>query len=173
MRRPPSPASDAMVSISVESDLVVVRPHGELDRAATETLVGVVGAATGCGSIAVVPLDDVPPLPSPIALDGVPARPSDAGVDVVGAGRIRVRSGSVHWTIDVGRHRFFRSDGPVDWRFVGPDDWIPITSLWAGPDRVAVMTDFGVVSLETGWPSPPRTAPSTAPDDRRVRGSAA
>jgi hypothetical protein len=163
-----------MISISVESDLVVVRPHGELDRAATETLVGVVGAATSCGSVVALTLDEAMPAPSPVAVD----QPRGDGgttavVEVVGAGRVRFSAGGIDWTVDLPGRRFCRTEGRVDWRFVGPAGWTPISGLWAGPARIAVLTDDGVVSLDAGWSGSTDSAPPRLPTIGRVRGSAA
>ncbi len=144
------------ISVAMESDLIVVHPRRDLDRPATETFVAVVDAATRLGVTVSVPFDtDAGPDPLSGVIDPeLEGHRANGGgpAEVVGPGRIRLHSSAAWWTIDVGRRRVCRSERSVDWRFVAPEWWTSIRSLWVAGGRVAVITDAGeCLSIAASW----------------------
>jgi hypothetical protein len=150
------------ISIAMEGDLIVMRPHGYLDLESTRTLVSAVDAAAGAATTVVIDLDGTyretgghePAHPTHAHAPGSAGVASIAAhtIDVVAPGCVRLSAPDNHWTIDLAGRRFCRSAAPVDRRFVGPDDWIAIRTIWATEVGVSVLTSGdAIISTSTRW----------------------
>ena len=159
--RPFTMNSDPMIDISMVGDVVVLRPVGRLDLDSTHALVSAVDAASESDTTVVIDLDGsaqwtrtdpmfrgaTPPYGTVLATGAI--QPT---IGVIAPGCVRLSSPNNHWTIDLGERRFCRSAQPVNRRFVGIDDWIPIRNIWAASDGVAVLTvDDSIISTATPW----------------------
>lgn len=145
------------IAVSMHDELVVICPMGRLDRASTATLVSLVGATTSCKAVVLIDLDGTgsSPFPScPSAGDDLMIATSEApaGLLIVGDGYVRLKSGSIYWTFDLQRRRLFRSDTPIDHRFVEPHDWVTFRKLWTTATTTTVLSEHGTfLSTPTGW----------------------
>jgi len=130
----------APITISMESDLVVITPCQQLDHEATEILVGAMNAAVDAGSVVLVDLSGDGTSPSPF-----PAPPPDTGgaerlgAVAVGAACITLPSGSSCWMLDLDRRRLCRTADPVDRRFVCASGWVAVKKLWMSTTHIAVL----------------------------------
>lgn len=167
-------------AVSMHDDLVVVGLPTWLDRSATTTLLAVVGAATECSLTVLVDLDhdpnDATSRATCTADSAIAAR--WAGPWVVGEGCVGLRTASAYWTFDLNRRRLFRSEAPIDTRFVEPHRGVSIRKVWATHSGTTVLTsDDDYLSAAAGWTLPlhvARAAPITAtrndgPDPLRPR----
>lgn len=145
------------VTVTIAAGLVVIEPPGELDHDATDALVQMVAAALTTGESVMLRLDRKPALdadlwphagPGHAELAATPQR----GATAIAAGYVRIDTGSDTWTLDLVRHRFCRSESPVDPRFVESPSWTAIRAAWITPERTTVMTAAGTyVSAPSRW----------------------
>lgn len=130
----------APITISMDSDLVVITPCEHLDHESTEILVGALNAAAESGSVVLLDLDgrgtSPSPFPAPPATDGASSGP---GAVAVGAGCITLPSASSCWMLDLARRRLCRSANPVNRRFVCAEGWLAVRKLWMSSTHIAVL----------------------------------
>jgi hypothetical protein len=145
------------IAVSMDDDVIMIRRHGEFDRETTETLLEVIDAATSCGTPVLIDLDGSGPSPamtiSPCTASHAVASDTTWGEPTVLApGCVRVASSSTYWTFDLGRGRLFRSDEPIDHRFVEPSAWIGIRKVSVTESTTSVLTDDGtVMTTPAAW----------------------
>lgn len=151
---------ESAVMVSMVEDHVVICPPDQLDLALTEVLVVAAASVVSSGSTVMIDLD-----PDTASGDLVARRPVSSGlvdcvtgdggpVTIPCAGHVRLRTRDSYWTIDLARGRLFRSDEPVETRFLVAADWTRIQALWVSPvDVVALTTSGSYVSTHAAWTS--------------------
>lgn len=131
----------APITISMESDLVVITPCEQLDHESTEILVGALNAAVDAGSVVLVDLsgDGTSPSPFPAPPPGAAGASGRLGAVAVGSTCITLPSGSSCWMLDLDRQRLCRTADPVDRRFVCASGWVAVKKLWMSATHIAVL----------------------------------
>jgi hypothetical protein len=152
--RPIHQRIDPPITVSMDGDLVVIRPERRLDRDASMALIAVINAAVVAGATALIDLErGIRPRTQVVAArrshgSETPRRPADIsrsvtarnGITLAGPGCIRLATTRSCWTIDLTARRFCRSATPLEARFVAPDFWIGVRQIWITADSVTAIT---------------------------------
>jgi len=150
----PRSESTPSIEISMDGDLIVLRPNGQLDLETTYSLVSAVDAGADADASVLIDLDGSGARPAAdhgLRLVGE-ATATQPTIDVVAAGVVRLSSPHSHWMIDLGEARFCRSATPISRRFVAPDEWTGIRTIWATREGVSILTDTdAIISTSTRW----------------------
>jgi len=146
------------VSISMSAESLVISPGSQLDLDATSALVSATAAAVSSGLTVMVDLDPDTPSDDLVAHGPVHVttttmlhRPGN-GVQVLGAGYVRLDMVDAMWTIDLDRRRLFRSEKPIDPYFVAEARWTPIRALWVNCETVTALDANGTyLCCDAAW----------------------
>jgi len=151
--------------VSMLDGHVVICPPAHLDLEMTEVVIVAAASAVTAGATVMIDLD--PDVESgelvarrPVSSTVTNCVTGDGGpVSIPSAGHVRLRARDSYWTIDLARGRLFRSDEPVEPRFLGAGDWTRIHALWVSPvDIVALDADGSYISTRAAWSDVRRNA---------------